>query len=159
MRLEEMLGEVPSVVIALFEPMGWAEDEIESAQQRHGEQGRGPIYRRGFPEVKQLDLIDSEMLFRAHCREILDRIATGRDTRPGTDAELIRVLREASLRAPMTPGVDCLYFRLFARTFPVYAPTILGPIDLAAYESVHGSAADDHERRLRARLARDRTEE
>jgi hypothetical protein len=140
-----------------FMAMEWAEDEIELAQDRYGETGHGPIWKQGFAAVKQTDLIDSELLFRAHCREILGRIADGDDLRPGTDAEIIWVLRNASLRSPMQPGIDCLYFRLFARRFPVQSSSISGPVDLAAYESVHGSAADDHERRLRAKLSRDRT--
>jgi hypothetical protein len=136
--------------------MDWAQDEVEAAQKRHGETGHGPIWKRGFLAVNQPDLIWSEMLFRAHCREILDRIAAGTDLRPGTNAELISTLHSASLGTPLTAGVDTLYFRIFARTFP--GTDVLSPaIDLAAYERVHGSAADDHEARLRAKLARDRT--
>lgn len=156
-ELDGLLGGIEGVMASLFAPMEWAEDEIKAAQRMYGETGHGPIWKRGFAAVKQVDLIGSEMLFRAHCREILGRIADGDDLRPGTDAEIILVLRGASLRAPMTPGVDCLYFRLFARCFPVESSLINGPVDLAAYESVHGGAADDHDRRLRAKLTRDRT--
>lgn len=143
-----------------FTAMGWAEDEIEAAQRRHGETGRGPIWRQGFAAVRNTNLIWSERLYRAHCREILNRIPTGSDLRPGTDAEIINEVRQASLRSPMQPGFDCLYFRLFARCLPELRVTA-GITDdvLSSYERLHGSAADDHERYLRGKLSRDRSPE
>ena len=157
MKIEDLFPVDMQITMAdAFRAMSWAEDEVELAQDRHGLSERGLLWRTGFMAVRAPDLIDSEPLFRAHCREILDRIAAGMPLEPGTDAEILFVLRAASLRAPMQPGVDCLYFRLFARMFPYMAGDLITNADLAAYESVHGGAADDHEARLRAKLARDR---
>ncbi|WP_042373861.1 hypothetical protein, partial [Streptacidiphilus neutrinimicus] len=70
------LREETDSVVAVF---GWAEEEIEKAQRRHGETGRGPIWRAGFSLVRPtLDRTrTSEMLYRSHAAELLDRFASG----------------------------------------------------------------------------------
>ena len=137
---------------SVFEAMAWADEEIEKAQARHGEQGRGPIWN-SFTLLKAThDKLYREVLYRSHCREILNRVAKGEDTRPGTDAEMIVVLHEASLRAPLNSDASCLYFRLIDRSVPELARVAGPPIDLPSYERVHGRAADDHEAEMRHRL-------
>ncbi|MFB7919520.1 hypothetical protein [Streptomyces sp. NPDC056061] len=141
----------------------WAEDEIQKAQDRHGEPKPGPGERGTGPLWNSFSLLKAdgnetlrlEPLYRAHCREILERVAKGQDTRPGTDAELIVLIHEASLVAPMTSGAECLYFRLLDRSVPELARAAAPKIDLGAYEKVHGRAADDFEAELRHRLRRD----
>ncbi|WP_042422344.1 hypothetical protein [Streptacidiphilus anmyonensis] len=137
----------------------WAEEEIEKAQHRHGETGRGPIWRAGFTLVRPtLDRTYScEMLYRAHAAELLDRLAAGEDTRPGTTAEMIAVLLDSALKAPLAPSAFCLYVRLFIRAFPQTARSLFADtdaLDPAAYESVHGARADEHEAELRRTLTR-----
>jgi hypothetical protein len=141
----------------VFAVFGWAEEEIEKAQRRHGERGRGPIWRAGFNLIRPtLDRTrTSEMLYRSHAAELLDRLATGQDTRTATTAEMIAALMETALRAPLTPSAFCLTMRLFLRAFPETGLSLFGDtdcLDPAAYESVHGARADEHEAELRRKL-------
>jgi hypothetical protein len=43
----------------------------------------------------------SDELYEAHCREVIDNLMTGKDTRPGTDAEVAVLLHDLSLKAPL----------------------------------------------------------
>ncbi|MFJ4739125.1 hypothetical protein [Streptomyces sp. NPDC088775] len=147
---------------SIFETMEWAESEIEKAMARHGEpspppgeRGKGPIWN-SFKLLRSThDKLNREVFYRSHAHEILERVAKGQDTRPGTDAEMIVVLHEASLVAPMKSGAACLYFRLLDRSVPELARTVSPDIDLASYEKVHGRAADDYESDLRHKLRQD----
>lgn len=150
------LPELGEVLTSVFEQMGWANDEIEQAQIRHHETGQGILWY-GFRFLRRsLVDLDEEIIFRAHAREILERVQAGADVRPGTDAEMITVLRGASLKAPFTSSAACLYFRIAARSFPVVFAAIKDDIDLPAYEVLHGAVADDHESELRRKLTTDR---
>jgi hypothetical protein len=157
MSLEDLFSlEWEESVSRVRRALGWALEEIEAARVRHNQPDpeTSTIKARGLRAVKQASLLGSETLFRLHCREILDRIAAGADLGPGTDAEMIRILRDYPKDLPMPPGAATLYFRLVARRFPeIFAE---GGVDLASYESEHGSTADAYETRLREKLIRDR---
>ncbi|WP_424892352.1 hypothetical protein [Streptomyces sp. XH2] len=132
----------------------WAETEIQAAQQRHQESGQGPIWR-AFPLVKPTHgrLHTSERLYRAHAAEVLNRVAEGKNTQPATAAEMICVLMESSLPAPLNSAAAHLYMRLFAQVFPEdFHRLIASPTDLDAYERVHGAEADAYESDLQRKL-------
>jgi hypothetical protein len=156
MDVADIFKDLGSVMSSAFEKMGWAEDEIEKAQARHGETGRGPLWNSFLTVRQNEDHMADEIIYRAHAREILDRVAAGHDVRPGTDAEMIASIRAASLMAPLSSTAATLYFRIAARSFPALFATVMSVIDLEAYEAVHGTAADDQESWLRAKLATDR---
>lgn len=137
---------------SIFSAMEWAEEEIDKAQARHGEQGKGRIWHSFRLLQATHDTLLREVLYRAHCHEVLERVAKGEDTRPGTDAEMIVVLHQASLVAPMTSAGLCLYFRLALRSVPEIARVMEPEIDMAAYEQVHGRLADKYEENLRHTL-------
>ena len=60
-----------------------------------------------------------ELLFRAHCRELLDRVAAGIDTRPATNAEKISLpVRAATRWHRWTPEAETLLLRLRSRMLP-----------------------------------------
>lgn len=157
--LKKILGLTPlgDLLGPVFEQMDWADDEIEKAKVRHGEtKGDGLLWGAfGLLRRSNVDMYD-EIIYRAHAREILERMAAGHDLRPGTDAEMITVLRGASLKAPFTSSAACLYFRIAARSFPEIFAAIRDDIDLPAYEVLHGAAADNHQSILRAKLTTDR---
>jgi hypothetical protein len=132
--------------------LAWAEEEIAAAQDRHGEEGHGPIWSAFRLLMPTHDRMSLEAVYRAHCRELLDRVAAGADTRPPTAAEMIPALAAASQVAPLNPGAATLYFRLDAKVFPRLFDE-QGVIDVAAYEKVHGREADDYEAWLREKLA------
>ncbi|MFJ4686516.1 hypothetical protein [Streptomyces sp. NPDC088789] len=146
----------------IFATMEWAESEIEKAMARHGEtrregeRGTGPIWN-SFMLLKAAhnDELLREPLFRAHCHELLERVAKSEDTRPGTDAEMITVLSKTSLVAPMTSAAACLYMRLMDRSVPEFSRSVAPVVDLDAYEKVHGRKADEYEADMRHKLRQD----
>lgn len=151
-KLTEMLGgNLTSVLTGCFEKMEWAEDEIEKAQRRHPAQA-DRIYH-SFKLLCQADeRMGVEMVYRGHCREILDRVAAGHDTRPGTAAEVCVACCEASALAPLTETAAGLYSRMWLQAFPQHAGKVWGE-QAPHYEALRGSQIDDLEREARHKTA------
>ena len=133
-----------------------AEEEIAAARQRHGETEQGPIWG-AFPLLQHTGPLEkAPSLYRAHVRELLERVAARQDTRPATDAELLAALTASSVKVPLSPSAACLAARLLARppageTLPVDAEVL----DVEGNERLFGSEADEHARQLQAMLAQD----
>lgn len=86
----------------------WAEDEIQQAMERHPSE-RDILYR-SFPLLNPTHkLMATEFVYRSHCQEILERLVTGADTRPGTAAEVCCLCCDMSLRAPLSSPAAGLY--------------------------------------------------
>ncbi|MEV0109216.1 hypothetical protein AB0H42_23140 [Nocardia sp. NPDC050799] len=143
--LEETLGWLGEV----FERIDWAEEEIQAAQKRHPEQATQVWH--GFSLLQPThQRVEYELLFRAHCREILDRLAAGKPTQPGTAAEVLAALSEASMRAPLNTESVGLYFRMWrAAALP---PLEDNAGQLEHYEAITGSRIDELEAESRHRL-------
>lgn len=91
-----------------------AEEEIAAAQKRHpGTSDR--LYHSFMLLVPSHERMEYEPVYRSHCRELLDRVAAGGDTRIGTAAEVCCALHDVSLATPLRSSAAGLYF-LF-RTF------------------------------------------
>ncbi|MFF2088543.1 hypothetical protein ACFVVM_32570 [Nocardia sp. NPDC058176] len=152
--VESIFGEVTEMLGPIFEQMSWCEEEIAAAQARHPE--RADEIWHSFPLLRPTnDLMAREPVYRAHCREILDRVATGSDTRAGTAIEVLMVMRETSLVAPLTTAAAGLYFRMWrAAGLPEIDPEGQVP-DLAHYEAIAGSQIDEHEAEVRRRIRRE----
>ncbi|MEV1109959.1 hypothetical protein AB0I95_15075 [Micromonospora sp. NPDC049751] len=133
----------------LFEAMEWSEDEIRSAQRRHPDAADRIYHSFILLQPKHDLLMRSELLYRAHCRELLDRVARNEDTRLGTAAECIAVLRDTSLVGPLNMAGTGLYFRLWR---VAGLPPIKGATDNMHYEALAGSAIDGAEAVLRNKL-------
>lgn len=144
------LGEL---IDSVLDQCAWAEAEIEAAQLRHDERDRGPLWNsfRLLRATHQRPW--PELLYRAHCRELLDRVAAGVDTRPPTDAEKLAVLSAASQRAPLNSGAETLYLRISTRILPGILDKVGEVLDIQAYEKVSGNRADDFEAQLMRKLA------
>lgn len=150
--LNDVLQGVSDLLDSLDDQFTWAEEEIEAAQRRHGEHDRGPLWKSfGLLRPTQ-DRSWPERVYRTHCRELLDRIAAGADTRPATDAEKLAVLSAASQTAPLNGGAETLYLRIGARRFPEVFEGTGEVLDIPAYETVHGSRADEYEALLMRKL-------
>lgn len=149
LMLETLVDTLHDEMSSVFARMDIAEQEIEKSQARHRETGRGKLWG-SFHLLKAP--LENEIIYRVHCREILDRVAAGTDTRPATDAEMINALRAASRVSPLSSAAACLYFRITARSFPGLWAKAGDNTDLRSYEAVHGSKADEHEDWLRAKL-------
>ena len=102
-------GLIPARVWGLFELMHIAEEEIAAAEPDKGWPGtKREEYRERVhnsfklmcPSPALRDKVPE--LYRAHVSELLFRVGTRQDTRPGTKAEVLAALSDASTIAP--PG-------------------------------------------------------
>lgn len=101
-----------NVFLEQFSLMEIAEDEISNAEFRCPAEMWDYIYHMSFlvlrPRIKM-----TPALYRGHCKQLLDRMIAGQDTRPGTYAEMLMGMAEASLKAPFNQGGYYIYFWLF----------------------------------------------
>lgn len=128
-----------------------AEEEIDAAMKRHPDQA-DDVYHAFLLLRGTHPLMDTMAVYRAHCRELLDRVAAGTDTRPGTDAEICCVASDASQLAPMNTTGTGLYARAFAAVFPDKYPEIWGD-QAPHYEALRGGEIDAETARVRGKLS------
>lgn len=145
-------GDIFTVLAKAFGHMDWAEEEIEAARARHPRHA-DRLWHSFSLLVPQagLERMASEFVYRSHCRELLDRVAAGEDTRPGTAAEVCCAMRNTSLLAPFTSAAAGLYMRMWqAARFPDFP----GFAEASRHhEALERSLIDDHEQFARRRLA------
>lgn len=65
----------------------------------------------------------SDGVYRIHVKELLDRSLAGEDTRPGTHAEILCALANASLKKPLANSGLHLMERCFEVCFPMLKMT------------------------------------
>ncbi len=135
----------------LLPTIAWAQEELEAAQHRH--RHAADRIARSFVLLRPtFTLMRNAPVYRAHCRELLDRVAARADTRPGTAAECCIALCQTSLRAPLRTSAVGLYARMWRLAG-------LPHVDLhdagEHYEALHGTLIDEHEHWLRTRLRQD----
>lgn len=149
--LPALLTEIEGAVASAFAVMEWAEDEIDQATARHPARADLLYHAFGLLCGRDHRLSANERLYRGHCRELLDRVAAGADTRPGTAAEVVLVCSDSSALAPLTSAGAGLYFRMWAAAG---MPPVIDDATAQHYEfSAAGSIIDEHERTARRRLA------
>jgi hypothetical protein len=147
---DDSFADLGSLLSGAFEQMEWAEDEIQQAQKRH--QDAADLIYHSFKLLCQPhELMKKEQVYRAHSREILDRVAAGADTRPGTAAELCIACCESSQLAPLTTTATGLYARMWEQAFPAMSMQWDGVSK--HYEALRGSQIDEAEREMRRKLA------
>jgi hypothetical protein len=149
--LQALVADVEQALQHLAGPLQWAEEEITAAAARHP--AAAAAVDAGFRLLAPTHpLFRTEDLYRAHCAELLDRIARGADTRPGTAAECCAVLSEVSLEVPLPTHAAGLYARMWSRAG--LRPAALA--DMAThYEAIAATQIDDLETELRHRLRQD----
>lgn len=149
-QAEALLGSaVMGMLGTAFQQMEWAEDEITKAQQRHPA-ATDQLFHAFSLLRPTHERMEFELVYRAHCRELLDRAATGTDTRPGTAAEICCACSQASLIAPLTGTAVGLYGRAWAEAFPEL-PVFNDLQD--HYEAIKGHEIDDLTQQTRRKLA------
>ena len=67
----------------------------------------------------------TEVVFRSHCEEICQRVLNGKDTRPGTNAEILMVLSRTSLLAPLKQDPAAAFQLVFDNVYGTEARTEL----------------------------------
>ncbi|MFE3105300.1 hypothetical protein [Nocardia tengchongensis] len=151
--IEEIVAEIHDSFGNAFEQMRWGEEEIAAAQARHP--ARADELWHSFILLSPIHkLMSHELVYRAYCREILDRVATGKDTRRGTAIEVLLVMKETSLVAPLSTAAAGLYFRMWqAANMPDIDPEG-NTADLTNYEAIAGREMDEMEAEVRRRILR-----
>src|SRR5438128_1794014 len=97
--------------------MGWAEEEIAAAQVRHPD--HQDLLYHSFTLLRPTSpRMTTEFVYRAHCRELLDRLAAGGNAREATDAEVAVACAQSSLVVLPSPAGISVYMRAWTRAFP-----------------------------------------
>jgi hypothetical protein len=150
------LSDLTAELEGIFERMDWAEEEIEKALAHH------PYHRdllwHSFALIRPREVgprMSTEMLYRSHAAELLDRVAAGADTRGPTAAEMVVVCLEVSKAVPMHGDSAGLYFRVWARAFPNHSLTAEQADTRNHYEKLFGSRIDVLEQDVARRLTAD----
>lgn len=152
-KIIELLSTGPNTGVAFIvqslDCMEVAEQEIARAQAEHPE--HAATLRRVFGVAMPGNLATyGQTLYRAHVRELLDRVVDGFPFDLGTDAEVLDVLSTASLRAPLGSQAAALFERLFARMFPAEAATVLdGGPRAEPWQGASSELASEIKRKLR----------
>jgi|GEM_PF-2392648 len=148
--LDAILAQTRDLLAPVFAQIDWAEDEIDRAQRRHPG-SRNAIYHAFLLLLSTHDRMQQEFVYRSHCRELLDRVATHRCTRPGTAAEVAIALAVASQAAPLSTTE----FGLYSRMWTVAGFPHLDAISETAvhYEAIASTHINELEQRARAKLA------
>lgn len=153
--MRQLVDEIVSVLTPGFRQIAWAEAEIERAGTEHPDH-RDVLFHAFGLLRPTADAMTTEFVYRSHCRELLERVVAGDDTRVPTNAEIAVACSLASLEGPLTTAAVTVYMRAWARAFPDKLDVFGDAVD--PYEYVAGAYADDLERNLRRRLTiKDRT--
>lgn len=133
---------------AIFDRLGWAEDEIAQAAQRHPDHA-DRIYHSfallsGGEAAARMGV---EAVYRAHAREIIERVVRGEDTRPGTAVEVVIGLLAAAERAPLSHEGFGLCARLWAVAGLPEHDGFAGRLE--HIEALHSSRLDSEEAEAR----------
>lgn len=98
---------------AYMDGFAWVEDEIDQACRRHP-QHADRLWHLGLPLFTPThQRMDYDLVYRSHCRELLERVVAGEDTRPGTAAELACSMRDVSVATPLESSGVALYMRVW----------------------------------------------
>jgi hypothetical protein len=144
----QLLADIRGTLASAFTAIDWAEQEITAARRRHPA-AAGRIWHSFVLLRPTYDLMTTEAVFRAHCAELLARVAADADTRPGTAAECCIALCETSQLAPLTHAAVGLYARMWQTAG---LPEVDLTDHLVHYETLEGALIDDHEQWLRGKL-------
>lgn len=98
----DILRDLEDDLSTILERVQWAEDEIARAQARHPEHADTLFHSFTLLRSAASERMSVEAVYRAHAREILERIAAGEDTRPGTAVEVVIGLLAAASTAPLS---------------------------------------------------------
>lgn len=107
-------GLLPQGIMEIFESMELAEGVIKEMQEKHPDQSAQIfktfiLLRPAFPMTKKL--------YQLHCKEIIERVITSKDTRPATKAEFLQFFSDCSQKAPLINDAATVMWHLFLELF------------------------------------------
>lgn len=157
LTLDEICRQAEADTGELLRVIEIAEEQIGAAQARHPERAAllhhaFPLLFPAVPEMTEL----APFIYAGHCRELLERVAAGDDTRPGTAAEILMVMRHVSEAIPLHgPGYG-FYLRMWHQACPDVPYPWPDPDGLRRevehYERMEGNRIDPAERFARQKL-------
>jgi len=125
-----------------------AEEEIDKAKAQHPKHADKILLHKTFKLMAPGILLTyGEALYRAHCRELIRRVLKNRDTRPGTDAEMLAMFSATSALAPFNARAVAAYETVFARVFPEKAAS-LGKMSTEPWQGSTREIIDDMRKKL-----------
>jgi hypothetical protein len=130
--VREILGDTP---LSLFGLMHIAETEISSARLRH-DASKADAINTVFRALQPSPILrgKTDMLYRAHARELCDRAAAGVSFRPATDAEILAALMDTALKSPLRSEALALAEHLMASIFPAQSAALGEPLGRVQYK-------------------------
>lgn len=139
-----------------FRRMEVAEEEIRAAVARYP--NKAAEIDGAFPYLCPTAVLKElgDEVFRAHCREMLERAAQGHDMDRGTTAEVLAVLSRGSEVAHLSRIGTLLYRELFWRLFPEEAAVLETSQGGPKPDEYELECMADLEEELRRRVAADR---
>ncbi|MEV6361353.1 hypothetical protein [Nocardia asteroides] len=152
--LRSMAGpEIMDTLTTTFAQMEWAEDEISQAQLRHPDIA-DLLYHSFSLLTATHERMTTEFVYRAHARELLERIAAGTSTKPGTSVEVVLSLMRVSMITPLNTPAFGLYLRMWRQAG---LPELGGPVEDVDehYEAIAATGIDEFENLVRRKLAVD----
>jgi len=149
-ELDELIAGTLRELQGPLHQVEWAEQEIEAARKRHPEADQR-IWDSFSLLPSTHPLMETDFVFRSHARELLERVAAGEDTRPGTWAEIVCVCHDVAIKVPLNGVAFGLYCRAWVNAFPDMPA--LSTVDRSHYEAIHASEIDDYESDTRRKLA------
>lgn len=149
----ELLAAVQDSVRGPLEQVDVAESMIDVAVHAHP--AHADVLWHSFVLLRPTcERMNTDFVYRAHVRELLERVRAGQDTRSGTAAELCAALSEASQRAPLRASAFGLYTRMWRQAFADDARLVHVMPAGEHYEAIAGSQIDDLEFTARAAIGR-----
>lgn len=144
-------AEFTTTLISTLTQAEWAEDEIDQAQQRHPDVA--DVLFHGFSLLAAThQRMSTKFVYRAHARELLERVAAGQSTKPGTAVEVALLLMQISLATPLNTTAFGLYLRMWRQAgLPDLGEPVKGFDE--HYEAIAASGIDEFEALARRRLA------
>ncbi|MEU5407412.1 hypothetical protein [Nocardia asteroides] len=144
--------EFTTTLLSALTQTDWAEDEIHQAQQQRHPDVADVLFR-GFSLLTAThSRMSTEFVYRAHARELLDRVATGQPTKPGTAVEVVLSLMQVSLVTPLNTAAFGLYLRMWRQAgLPDLGEPVKGFDD--HYEAIAARGIDEFEAVARRKLA------
>lgn len=152
--IEKLVTSTMAEVDAGLSLAEWADDEIEHAIKEHPEAENDLFH--AFKLVRPTMISGAwgtEFVFRGHARELLERVASGEDTRPGTAAECCLAMSKVSQELPLHGAAAGFYFRMWEQAFPGH---VVDAGITGHHEALYRQQIDDHERYVRNKLRQPR---
>lgn len=114
--IQQILNDLTNAANDIFEVVAWAEDEIAYSMNEHPH--KSDLLFGTFLTLRPHFQFCSEKQYRAHCHELLERVAHNEDVKQPTRAEMLELLSRVSAFIPFHSHAGALYRLIFEEVYP-----------------------------------------